>query len=708
MEYEFLQVKTHMEARYFATRGTHLDTVTLSDFLAWHMPVRANLAQLFAKFCTRLDLAFSASVEGISLDEFSVEEDERGEVDGSSGSGADLGQVMTDGNGLIPLSALVALREECGWETVPCAIQDILRVAEARPGYLNYQLIRVLESGGVEVSYFLDLMRAALDNIAGTLWHNDPKVVLAAVEEYGGARWLQDVPGHRRGRSTGEDTEEWDDEERCIYDIAIKLLRAGFHPSENYYLFSLLTRAFQAVTKRLRCKMQIPVPKSRRLLIIPDPTGTLKAGEGYLHVMGTDDSGVTIGTIVGPAVVGRNPAYRPDDMQTVQLVRDSQGVLEPYRNVFVASIQGTQPLAAQLAGGDYDGDDVLVIWDPRVAGEYGYKRPEVEEVNVEDIFKVDERRVQDVLQDSKIGGDNSGGSESGGSETFASALWERFQSYPPDDLGQFTRAHDRCADHFGLNCKSTLELAAICAELLDAEKAGKRLIRKRATQKLQEVKSLESPLWLKAIEGKEEVSPYNEGNMAPPHVEPAIRTALTVLYLEAWKATREKYLGRTEISYGVEMSQDSHLAAPWLRIQKRAGPDTELEIHRALVQMGEVRNNFQRRMGDLFGKKRPLVCEDESSRMDKAGEEEALAQFADIISAFPIHKLPLPWAPADAINGDHSLCLRTSLAYIVGSPPASYAKDGHCLEKDTFVSPLRKWGWPWRIPAVLDALCVIK
>eukprot|EP00854_Cymbomonas_tetramitiformis_P003056 gene3056-3882_t len=113
--------------------------------------------------------------------------------------------------------------------------------------------------------------------------------------------------------------------------------------------------------------LSIPLCQSRRLFVLPDPTGRLKPDEVYLHA-GDDVDLSELFDGSGEVVALHNPAVAPEDVVKFRAVDLPELRLHdpPYRHVAVLSVQGDQPPAAWLSGGDYDGDQPLFIWDKRI------------------------------------------------------------------------------------------------------------------------------------------------------------------------------------------------------------------------------------------------------------------------------------------------------------------------------------------------------
>lgn len=102
--------------------------------------------------------------------------------------------------------------------------------------------------------------------------------------------------------------------------------------------------------------------------IVPDPTGLLAPDEVYISLSQpfTDpDTGTSTLNILGPVLALRSPCKLPTDVQKMQAVYIPQ--LAHLTDVIVMSADAarcSRSPASMLGGGDYDGDTVLIIWEP--------------------------------------------------------------------------------------------------------------------------------------------------------------------------------------------------------------------------------------------------------------------------------------------------------------------------------------------------------
>ncbi|KAK2047917.1 RNA dependent RNA polymerase [Colletotrichum somersetense] len=127
--------------------------------------------------------------------------------------------------------------------------------------------------------------------------------------------------------------------------------------------------------KLLKEKARVIVEQSAFLLGCLDETGTLrghsKATEGketrnvedipqiFLQIPNPDGKYYCV---TGVCIVGRNPSLHPGDIRVVEAV--DVPALHHLKNVVVFPSIGDRDVPSMLSGGDLDGDDFFVIWNP--------------------------------------------------------------------------------------------------------------------------------------------------------------------------------------------------------------------------------------------------------------------------------------------------------------------------------------------------------
>ena len=140
-------------------------------------------------------------------------------------------------------------------------------------------------------------------------------------------------------------------------------------------------KAFRAELKKMNkegqhhdTKLRIPIEKSRLLFGVADTTATLRYGECFLRLENLD---------VPPAaqvLVTRSPCYHPGDIRVLRpmLVSELIARAPPARRKLVEQqlavlhdavvfpTHGPRPHPDEMQGGDLDGDEFFVCWDPEL------------------------------------------------------------------------------------------------------------------------------------------------------------------------------------------------------------------------------------------------------------------------------------------------------------------------------------------------------
>ncbi|KEY68675.1 hypothetical protein S7711_00549 [Stachybotrys chartarum IBT 7711] len=179
-------------------------------------------------------------------------------------------------------------------------------------------------------------------------------------------------------------------DENQITMVLAELLKADFRSSQIQEPFVLnvmaLWRAWSL--KLLKEKARIHVEKSAFVLGCVDETGTLRG-----HVTATEGSeSKDIGdlpeiflqitdskkhqktrVIEGICIIGRNPSLHPGDIRVVNAVNNPK--LLHLKDVVVFPSTGDRPIPNMLSGGDLDGDDFFVMWEPSLLPEEWHHPP---------------------------------------------------------------------------------------------------------------------------------------------------------------------------------------------------------------------------------------------------------------------------------------------------------------------------------------------
>lgn len=233
---------------------------------------------------------------------------------------------------------------------------EIVKCAKFTTATLNRQTITILEYLGVPKKAFLDILEKQIRLYEDAAKNN--KVAIGMLKKY--------VDEHQ-------------------YSLVLaEFLQAGFKTEDcqEPFVANLLNLWRSWSLKLLKEKARIAIEQSAFVLGCVDETGTLRghsnATEGtsakdvnklpqiFLQV---SDSKVynTTKVIKGICVVGRNPSLHPGDIRVVEAVDIPE--LHHLKDVVVFPSTGDRPVPNMLSGGDLDGDDFFVIWDPTLIPE---------------------------------------------------------------------------------------------------------------------------------------------------------------------------------------------------------------------------------------------------------------------------------------------------------------------------------------------------
>ncbi|KIX95791.1 uncharacterized protein Z520_08499 [Fonsecaea multimorphosa CBS 102226] len=313
---------------------------------------------------------------------------------------------------------------------------EIIRVAEFWQPFLNRQLILVLSALGVPDKVFLHKQSDCIKALDAAL--------------------VNDAAALRALRATV-------DPNSTTLSIAA-LIEAGFSHIHEPFVTSLL-RLWRAWTlKYLKEKAKIPITQGAFVLGVVDETKTLKGhisktGPGLdasrqemekslpeVFIQYTDPEQKGVRRIVeGICVIARNPSLHRGDVRVVKAVNVPE--LHHHCDVVVMPATGDRDLPSMCSGGDLDGDDYIVTWDPDLipsewnAEPFHYNAPkpiQKEEISVGDIINF----FYDYMQN--------------------------------DFLGRIANAHLAAADylHDGLNSEQCLKLVELHSMAVDYPKTG--------------------------------------------------------------------------------------------------------------------------------------------------------------------------------------------------------------------------------------------
>lgn len=227
---------------------------------------------------------------------------------------------------------------------------EVVRCATNSTATLNRQTITLLEFLGIKKKKFLALLKDQIDSYQQAVDDNSVAIELL--------------------------TKFVDQQQSSL--VLAELLKAGFRSAElrEPFTTNLVNLWISWSFRLLKDKARILIPKSAFVLGAVDETGTLRghssATEGskendinklpQIFLQLTDHKHRHKTVVRGVCLVGRNPSLHPGDIRVVQAVDNPR--LRHLTNVVIFPSNGDCPVPSMLSGGDLDGDDYFVTWDP--------------------------------------------------------------------------------------------------------------------------------------------------------------------------------------------------------------------------------------------------------------------------------------------------------------------------------------------------------
>ncbi|KAH6628555.1 RNA dependent RNA polymerase-domain-containing protein [Chaetomium tenue] len=228
---------------------------------------------------------------------------------------------------------------------------EIIRCSQFSCPTLNRQTILILSCLGVPDDVFIDMMAGQIASYDTAMTNQDRAIELLS---------------------------KYVDENMTTTTIATMILN-GFMDTREPFVRTLLQLWRSWSIKGLKEKARLVVDQGAFLLGCADETGTLRghsrATEGrngitqnelpqiFLQVPDPKDRGA-YKVVTGICIVGRNPSLHPGDIRVVEAVDVPK--LRHLRDVVVFPLKGDRDVPSMCSGGDLDGDDFFVIWDPKL------------------------------------------------------------------------------------------------------------------------------------------------------------------------------------------------------------------------------------------------------------------------------------------------------------------------------------------------------
>ncbi|KAK1223261.1 hypothetical protein PQX77_013849 [Marasmius sp. AFHP31] len=381
---------------------------------------------------------------------------------------------------------------------------DILRLSRVKtPARLSSEVIINLSHNGVPTAVFREVLET---NLSATL---EPLMTWGKSEPADMMRLLQvvdklgNVSSTRRSRQCttelrlrgyerdprsqndasellqeGQSTAWWPDpfsgHPSLLQETISDLLVASFTPPESPYLRRELN---QFVLNQIgqRCSdNHWEIPESATAFAVPDPYGVLGEDEIFLKSSRReflDNDGIKTDIINGDVLITRNPCKLPTDVRKVKAVVHPR--LLGLVDCIVFSIKGKRRPIDYLAGGDYDGDRVMVMWHEEMVRSF---------TNAPEHFATEPQEIGASLDVTASKNTVARFMKELGSSPSESARILSMQRYllsglrDPFTVGCYSVRHEKATYLYGLDDPRTVREAYMFCTILDSSKSGKKLL----------------------------------------------------------------------------------------------------------------------------------------------------------------------------------------------------------------------------------------
>ncbi|KAF9423615.1 hypothetical protein BGZ94_008244 [Podila epigama] len=214
-------------------------------------------------------------------------------------------------------------------------VLEVIRTSCFTSSYLNRQIIILLSALGVPDQVILNLKNSMVRDL-DQLEHDEEAAKRMLVQN-----WY----------------------EGGISSMMTAMIVHGFLQRNDPFIKNLLSLFRLQMLEDLSKKAKVLVPNGAYLLGIPDETGTLEENEIFVQVSSVDN--FTMRRVIeGKCAVVRCPCFHPGDIRVVKAVNRPE--LKHIYDVVVFSTKGHRSIPSMCSGGDLDGDDFTVLWDPDI------------------------------------------------------------------------------------------------------------------------------------------------------------------------------------------------------------------------------------------------------------------------------------------------------------------------------------------------------
>ncbi|KAF8189916.1 RNA dependent RNA polymerase-domain-containing protein [Mycena galopus ATCC 62051] len=483
------------------------------------------------------------------------------------------------------------------------ATMDILRFSRTTcPARISPEVIINLEHNGVPAQVFVRMQEAYIAQGVDELlfWAKEPgrdtpeamRRLWMAVEKSEGvyfARRMREAAGEARIRGFGDHSNDFapeDEEEEfdntinqrstawwpdyvsgcpsSLAETCMALIDSGFVPQSSPVLREKLKQIVLTKIRYRSTHFRYEVVQSASAFVVPDCWDVLEENE--IHFKSSrrqflNADGLETDAVIGDVLMTRNPCKVPTDVRKVKAVKVNK--LHDLVDVIVCSVKGQRRLLDFLAGGDYDGDTAIVIWDSEIVESF-VNAPEkysVEPRGVESCFSRDETTVGTFNQNYALE-----------SPEVKAAELQRYllgSLRDPSAVGQYSTYHDNSILTRGYDNHRTIKLAYQFCKILDSPKTGHNVRAETRAADAKQYGHIRGPAWKNR--DKEPTGPALNTPSLERRVDPTnpqlsrpfimdVLNAASISQKDTWLKDAEDLFQTFEQS---EVTLDADLAKPW-------------------------------------------------------------------------------------------------------------------------------------------------
>lgn len=247
----------------------------------------------------------------------------------------------------------------------------IIRASTFSQGYLNRQIITLLNTLGVPKEIFISMLKK--DLVKYDMLINSPNYIAEDRNNLNGIF------------------------KKCYFFTAVLnyFTSKKIDLSKDPFISSLVLNMAISKIMDLKIKGKILDKYSAVLVGVIDETNSLEEGEVYVNVNNDQNKNYIIKNNV---IVTKNPCLHPGDIRILRCNPNCEK-LSHMINVIVFSAKGARPVQNEISGGDLDGDSYFVSWNENLVNTIKLKNiPSLEESkNLIQTLKPKEIKMKDIV-----------------------------------------------------------------------------------------------------------------------------------------------------------------------------------------------------------------------------------------------------------------------------------------------------------------------